>query len=156
MATSLISVLTKIPVSSDVAMTGEITLRGRVLPIGGLKEKMLAAHRAGIRTIIVPKDNQKDLADIPEDIRDEFAIHCVESMDEVMKALRCSYAPAGSDCPKTVNKKSTFRPPHIGSAGSPGSDSDLQESVTAIDRENEFDDWNIDGKIVECPLASTT
>jgi len=122
MATSLISVLTKIPVSSDVAMTGEITLRGRVLPIGGLKEKMLAAHRAGIRTIIVPKDNQKDLADIPEDIRDEFAIHCVESMDEVLKvALTAPLVPLPED-----GEQSDFQPP-IGSAGTPGSDSDLQQ-----------------------------
>jgi ATP-dependent Lon protease len=123
MATSLISVLTKIPVSSDVAMTGEITLRGRVLPIGGLKEKMLAAHRAGIRTIIVPKDNQKDLADIPEDIRDEFTIHCVESMDEVLKvALTAPLVPL----PEDGEQNGDFQPP-IGSAGTPGSDSDLQQ-----------------------------
>jgi ATP-dependent Lon protease len=123
MATSLISVLTKIPVSSDVAMTGEITLRGRVLPIGGLKEKMLAAHRAGIRTIIVPKDNQKDLADIPADICSEFTIHCVESMDEVLKvALTAPLVPL----PEDGEQGSEFQPP-IGSAGSPGSDSDLQQ-----------------------------
>jgi len=122
MATSLISVLTKIPVSSEVAMTGEITLRGRVLPIGGLKEKMLAAHRAGIRTIIVPKDNQKDLADIPEDIRDEFTIHCVESMDEVLKvALTAPLVPLPED-----GEQSDFHPP-IGNTGTPGSDSDLQQ-----------------------------
>ena len=66
-------------------MTGEITLRGKVLPIGGLKEKMLAAHRMGIRKIIIPADNQKDLTDIPADIRDDFTIHCVENMDEVLK-----------------------------------------------------------------------
>src|SRR6187399_49014 len=121
MATSLISVLTKIPVSSDVAMTGEITLRGKVLPIGGLKEKMLAAHRAGIRTIIVPKDNQKDLADIPEDIRAEFTIHCVESMDEVLKvALTTPLVPLPDD-----EQSGEFQPA-IGNAGSPGGDSDLQ------------------------------
>jgi ATP-dependent Lon protease len=84
MATSLISVLTQIPVRSDVAMTGEITLRGKVLPIGGVKEKLLAAHRAGIRTVILPKDNQKDLTEIPETIRDEFTMHLVENMDEVL------------------------------------------------------------------------
>ena len=66
-------------------MTGEITLRGKVLPIGGLKEKLLAAHRIGIRTVIVPKDNEKDLADLPETIRQEFTIHLVEEMDEVIK-----------------------------------------------------------------------
>ncbi len=85
MATSLVSVLTRIPVYGDVAMTGEITLRGKVLPIGGLKEKMLAAHRMGIRRIIIPADNQKDLADIPADIRGDFTVHCVENMDEVLK-----------------------------------------------------------------------
>ncbi len=85
MATSIVSGLTLIPVHCDVAMTGEITLRGKVLPIGGVKEKLLAAHRAGIRTIILPKDNQKDLADIPAAIMDEFTIHLVDSMDEVLK-----------------------------------------------------------------------
>jgi ATP-dependent Lon protease len=85
MATSLVSALTKIPVRSDVAMTGEITLRGKVLPIGGLKEKLLAAHRAGIRTVILPKDNQKDLADVPANILQDFKVHCVEDMDEVLK-----------------------------------------------------------------------
>jgi ATP-dependent Lon protease len=85
MATSLISALTRIPVRSDVAMTGEITLRGKVLPIGGLKEKLLAAHRAGITTLILPKENQKDLADVPEEIQAEFTLHFVETMDEVLK-----------------------------------------------------------------------
>jgi ATP-dependent Lon protease len=85
MATSLISALTQIPARSGIAMTGEITLRGKVLPIGGVKEKLLAAHRAGIRTVILPKDNQKDLADIPSGIRDEFTVHFVENMDEVIK-----------------------------------------------------------------------
>ena len=123
MATSLVSVLTKIPVSREVAMTGEITLRGKVLPIGGLKEKMLAAHRAGIRTIIVPKDNQKDLAEIPEDIRDEFTIHCVESMDEVLKvALTAPLVPLTED----GEQNGEFQPP-IGSTGDPGSGSDLQQ-----------------------------
>jgi ATP-dependent Lon protease len=85
MATSLVSALTGIPVRADVAMTGEITLRGKVLPIGGLKEKLLAAHRAGIRTVILPRDNQKDLADVPANIQAEFTIHLVETMDEVLK-----------------------------------------------------------------------
>jgi len=85
MATSLVSALTQIPVRGDVAMTGEITLRGKVLPIGGVKEKLLAAHRVGIRTVILPKDNQKDLADVPANIKDEFTLHFVESMDEVLK-----------------------------------------------------------------------
>jgi ATP-dependent Lon protease len=66
-------------------MTGEITLRGKVLPIGGVKEKILAAHRSGLKTIIVPRENEKDLADIPKNVLDSLAIHMVESMDEVLK-----------------------------------------------------------------------
>jgi len=85
LATAIVSALTKIPVRCDIAMTGEITLRGRVLPIGGLKEKLLAARRHGIREAIVPKDNEKDLPDIPEAIRGEMKLHFVESMDEVLK-----------------------------------------------------------------------
>jgi len=85
MATTICSALTKIPVRGDVAMTGEITLRGKVLGIGGLKEKLLAAHRHGINEAIVPLDNQKDLPEIPENIRNEMKIHFVESMDEVLK-----------------------------------------------------------------------
>jgi len=84
-ATSICSALTKIPVRCDVAMTGEITLRGRVLPIGGLKEKLLAAHRHGIREAVLPRDNEKDLPDIPEVIRKDMRLHFVESMDEVLK-----------------------------------------------------------------------
>jgi ATP-dependent Lon protease len=85
MCTALVSALTGIPVSREVAMTGEITLRGRVLPIGGLKEKSLAAHRAGIRKIILPKDNEKDIDDIPESVRNDLNFVPVESMDEVLK-----------------------------------------------------------------------
>jgi ATP-dependent Lon protease len=84
-ATSLVSALTGIPVRGDLAMTGEITLRGKVLPIGGLKEKLMAAHRHGIREAILPKDNEKDLPDIPELIRNEMKLNFVESMDEVLK-----------------------------------------------------------------------
>jgi ATP-dependent Lon protease len=82
--TTITSALTHIPVRCDVAMTGEITLRGKVLPIGGLKEKLLAAHRVGIRTVIVPKDNEKDLADIPPEILSSLDVHFVETMDEVL------------------------------------------------------------------------
>jgi ATP-dependent Lon protease len=83
--TSIASALTKIPVRCDVAMTGEITLRGKVLPIGGLKEKLLAAHRMGLRTVLIPKDNEKDLADIPQEILSSLTVHSVETMDEVLQ-----------------------------------------------------------------------
>jgi ATP-dependent Lon protease len=83
--TSIVSALTRIPVRSDIAMTGEITLRGKVLPIGGVKEKLLAAHRLGLNTIILPRDNEKDLADIPPEIQAQMSIHLVESMDEVLQ-----------------------------------------------------------------------
>src|SRR2546429_6611735 len=73
--TSIVSALTKIPVRCDVTMTGEITLRGKVLPIGGVKEKLLAAHRMGLRTVVLPKDNEKDLADIPQEILSSLTIH---------------------------------------------------------------------------------
>jgi ATP-dependent Lon protease len=85
MATAISSALSKIPVRRDIAMTGEITLRGKVLPIGGLKEKLLAALRAGIKEAIIPKENEKDLADVPENIRGQMKIHFVENMDQVLK-----------------------------------------------------------------------
>jgi ATP-dependent Lon protease len=84
MCTALVSVLTKVPVRSEVAMTGEITLRGRVLPIGGLKEKLLAAHRGGITTVIIPEENKKDLADIPANVTSSLDIHAVRWIDEVL------------------------------------------------------------------------
>jgi ATP-dependent Lon protease len=85
MATTIVSALTKIPVRKDVAMTGEITLRGKVLPIGGVKEKLLAAHRAGIRNVILPKENEKDLQDLPPDILEVLSVSLVETMDEVLR-----------------------------------------------------------------------
>ncbi|WP_256366822.1 endopeptidase La [Acidobacterium sp. S8] len=85
LGTALASALTKIPVRRDIAMTGEITLRGKVLPIGGLKEKLLAAHRAGIFEAILPRDNQKDLADLPENLKSAMKLNFVDSMDEVLK-----------------------------------------------------------------------
>jgi len=83
--TALVSALTKTPVKRTVAMTGEITLRGRVLEIGGVKEKVIAAHRSGIKTLILPKNNKKDLEDIPKVVQDELTFHFVEHMDEVLK-----------------------------------------------------------------------
>ncbi|HYN15675.1 MAG TPA: endopeptidase La [Terriglobales bacterium] len=84
MATALASALTKIPVRRDLAMTGEITLRGKVLPIGGLKEKLLAAHRAGIFQVVLPKDNEKDLPEVPENLRNAMKLHFAENMDQVL------------------------------------------------------------------------
>jgi len=85
MSTALVSAMSGRPVRKDVAMTGEITLRGRVLPIGGVKEKVLGAHRAGISTIILPKDNEADMEDIPEDVRKQLTFHCVSTLDEVFE-----------------------------------------------------------------------
>jgi ATP-dependent Lon protease len=85
LATALVSALARVPVRKDVAMTGEITLRGKVLPIGGVKEKVLAAHRAGVKNIILPKDNEKDLADIPKNVLDTLNVYMVQQMDEVLK-----------------------------------------------------------------------
>jgi ATP-dependent Lon protease len=83
--TALVSVFTGIPVRADVAMTGEITLRGEVLPIGGLKEKLLAAHRGGIKTVLIPEENTKDLADIPENVKNKLDIHPVRWIDQVLE-----------------------------------------------------------------------
>jgi ATP-dependent Lon protease len=102
MCTALVSSLAKVPVRADVAMTGEITLRGRVLPIGGLKEKLLAAHRGGIRTVIIPEENRKDLADIPANVTDSLEIRPVKWIDEVLDlALERPLAPARRDAATT-------------------------------------------------------
>ena len=85
MVTAIVSVMTGIPVRKDVAMTGEITLRGRVLPIGGLKEKLLAALRGGIKTVMIPEENVKDLADIPDSVKNGMEIIPVAMMDDVLK-----------------------------------------------------------------------
>ena len=85
MVTSIVSSITNIPVRRDVAMTGEVTLTGQVLAIGGLKEKLLAAHRAGIKEVLIPKENEKDLVDMPKKIIDEIKITSVEYADEVLK-----------------------------------------------------------------------
>ena len=85
MATAMVSAMTSKRARHDVAMTGEITLRGKVLPIGGIKEKLLAAHRFGLKTLILSKENEKDLADIPEEVREDLTIHLVDTIDEVLK-----------------------------------------------------------------------
>jgi ATP-dependent Lon protease len=98
MCTALVSVLTDIPVKSDVAMTGEITLRGQVLKIGGLKEKLLAAHRGNIKTVLIPADNERDLADIPDNIKSDLQIVPVRWIDEVLEhALQYQPTPATVD-----------------------------------------------------------
>ena len=85
MVTSIISAITEIPVNKDVAMTGEITLRGLVLPIGGLKEKLLAGHRAGIKKVLIPIENKKDLIEVPKTVLDSVEIIPVKNVDEVLK-----------------------------------------------------------------------
>ena len=112
MCTALVSALTKVPVRADVAMTGEITLRGQVLPIGGLKEKLLAAHRGGIRMVLIPDENTKDLADIPQNIKDSIEIKPVKWIDEVLQiALKHMPAPVATASGTTppVDKPSRAR-----------------------------------------------
>ncbi|AHI29356.1 endopeptidase La [Marinobacter similis] len=101
MCTALVSSLTKIPVRADVAMTGEITLRGRVLPIGGLKEKLLAAHRGGIKTVLIPDENVRDLKEIPDNIKESLEIHPVKWIDEVLD-IALAYPPE----PRTADESS--------------------------------------------------
>jgi ATP-dependent Lon protease len=107
MCTALVSALTGIPVKSDVAMTGEITLRGEVLPIGGLKEKLLAAHRGGITTALIPKENEKDLAEIPKNIKDKLTIIPVRWMDEVLQlSLQRMPVPKPTNAPPSSDNDS--------------------------------------------------
>jgi len=113
MCTALVSALTKIPVRSDVAMTGEITLRGEVLPIGGLKEKLLAAHRGGISKVLIPQDNEKDLAEIPKNIKDKLTIVPVKWIDQVMEhalARQPVRDDAKTDAPKDGESESKSQP----------------------------------------------
>lgn len=86
MATALVSLISKRPVRSDVGMTGEITLRGQVLPVGGIKEKVLAAHRSRLKTVILPKRNEADLEDLPEEVRKEMKFVCVDTVEQVISA----------------------------------------------------------------------
>jgi len=104
--TSLVSALTKVPVKSSVAMTGEVNLHGQVLPIGGLKEKMLAALRAGIKTVIIPLENEKDLFEIPDNIKNNLEIKTVEWVEEVLSIALEKSIP-GLDMPKAkISRKS--------------------------------------------------
>ncbi len=97
MATALASALSGRPVRKDIAMTGEITLRGKVLPVGGIKEKVLAAHRAGVRHVLLPAENEKDLEDIPGDVRADMTFELVSTADEVLG--RALLAPIAEPCP---------------------------------------------------------
>ncbi|HZI18907.1 MAG TPA: endopeptidase La [Pyrinomonadaceae bacterium] len=96
MATAMASALTRVPVRKDVAMTGEITLRGRVLPVGGIKEKLLAAHRVGVTTVLIPKENEKDLAEVPEEVRADLTVELIETIDEALALALESACPTGA------------------------------------------------------------
>ena len=122
MATAMVSALTGIPVRKDVAMTGEITLRGRVLPIGGLKSKILAAHLSGARLVILPRKNEKDLRDIPEEIRKQIKVVLVDSMDQVLDAaLRRHPQPLQPRPPELRRRREAGRAPRgPGTARLPG------------------------------------
>ncbi len=109
MATSILSAVTRIPIRKDLAMTGEITLRGKILPVGGIKEKLLAAYRAGITTILLPKENEKDLDDLPEEIRTVMEFHLVEDVDEVVR-LTLEGAPSPM-VPKALAPEAGTAPP---------------------------------------------
>ena len=123
MATSLVSALTRVPVRADVAMTGEITLRGRVLPIGGLKEKLLAAHRGGIKLVLIPDENRKDLAEIPANVTDSLDIRAVKWVDEVLHlALAADAGTSDAPSPQGTLPTATITPseetaPDSGNAG---------------------------------------
>ncbi|MBX5481577.1 MAG: endopeptidase La [Myxococcaceae bacterium] len=117
MCTALVSALTRIPVRKDVAMTGEISLRGRVLPIGGLKEKVLAAHRAGIKTVLIPKANKKDLRDIPKKVRRALRIVPVEYVDEVLREALVLEKPEEFGVPKPAPVAATVGAAAAGETG---------------------------------------
>jgi ATP-dependent Lon protease len=111
MCTALASVLTGIPVRKDVAMTGEITLRGQVLPIGGLKEKLLAAHRGDIKIVIIPKENERDLKEIPDNIKADLQIKPVKWIDEVLEiALQYIPEPTEDNKSQALEKVSSKTP----------------------------------------------
>ena len=109
MASALISALTRHPLRHDTAMTGEITLRGRVLPIGGLKEKVLAAHRAGMKRIIAPAENRRDLLEMPRNMRRDLEFIWVENMDQVLEAILAPGS-AGRRCPRLSQGRHAMEP----------------------------------------------
>ena len=120
MATALVSLVTKRPVRADVGMTGEITLRGQVLPVGGVKEKVLAAHRSGLKTVILPSRNEADLEDLPEEVRSILKFVFVETMEDVLQATL--------ETPKKVDEKSEDRMPEDGVLNVALSEGDYAES----------------------------
>jgi ATP-dependent Lon protease len=121
MATALVSALTKDPVRAEIAMTGEITLRGRVLPIGGLKEKLLAAHRGGITTVIIPEENKKDLADIPKNITEALTIHPVRWIDQVLElALEHPLTPLPANADPVATETGKLAPENARESGEEG------------------------------------
>ena len=127
LATAMVSALTGIPVRKNVAMTGEITLRGRVLPIGGLKEKVLAAHRAGIDTIIVPIDNKKDIDEIPEKIRKELKFVFASDMDIVLNTALSKSKPKHAAAGTKEEKKVIISDPNAIISG-------VENSNTAVEQ----------------------
>ena len=115
MVTSIVSSITGIPVKKDIAMTGEVTLTGNVLPIGGLKEKLLAAHRAGIKQVLIPEDNKKDLVEVPKKVSEDIEIKTVSNVDSVLRyALTKELKPIDWADVETVNKTSKSEKSSIG------------------------------------------
>jgi ATP-dependent Lon protease len=110
MATALASLMTGVAVRGDVAMTGEITLRGKVLPIGGLKEKVLAAFRFGTKTVIFPRDNERDLSEIPDDIKKAMTFHLVDNMDEVLDIALVGPLPGAGLGDRAATAQAEVRP----------------------------------------------
>ena len=114
MVSAMVSVITKLPVRRDVAMTGEITLRGRVLPIGGLKSKILAAHLAGAAIVIMPKQNEKDLRDVPDNVKDKIQLVSAATMDDVLAAALVGWPPKPFEAPVSEAPSAPIMPAPVG------------------------------------------